>query len=172
MRGGDVWCRLYDVDVNVQAARHVRPAGGGGGGGEELLVRRDAVDGHYQGVSHRAGEVNLRVRERSFERDRSVVVILHGNVEHGARQTLHCVGGGQRGNLTMTTSPTEILKSIINVQNCPPDLTCVDMSKIQVLVVQLEKRSYQIRQNKIYHRRQAWHKLHYEESGGECIQSP
>ena len=67
----------------------------------------DPVNSHYQGVPDSAGEVNLRVRKRSFERDRSVVVILHGNVEHRPRQTLDCVGGGESGYLTRTTIATE-----------------------------------------------------------------
>ena len=106
MRGGDVGSGLYHVDINLET-RGLRPWAGGGGGRGELLVRHDPVDSHYQGVPHSAGEINLGVRKRSFERDRSVVVILHGNVEHGSRQTLDCVGCGESRYLTRTTSATE-----------------------------------------------------------------
>ena len=95
-----------------RVGRDVRPAGGGGGGGE-LLVRQDAVDRHYEGVSDRGGEVYLRVRKRSFELDRSVVVVLNWNVEHGSGQTLDCVGGGERRDLTVTASSTEIFSMLI-----------------------------------------------------------
>ena len=106
VRGGDVGSGLYHVDINLET-RGLRPRAGGGGGRGELLVRHDPVDSHYQGVPHSAGEINLGVRKRSFERDRSVVVILHGNVEHGSRQTLDCVGCGESRYLTRTTIATE-----------------------------------------------------------------
>ena len=104
--GRDVGCGLYHVNINLQSSR-LHPRAGRGGGGGELLVRHDPVNSHYQGVPHGAGEINLGVRKRSFERDRSVVVILHGNVEHRPRQTLDCVGCGESRYLTGTTCSTE-----------------------------------------------------------------
>ncbi len=72
-------------------------------------MRHDPIHGDNQGVTHRAGKVDLRVGEGTLQGDGGGVVSLDRDVKHGTGQTLDGVGRTQRGDLTRPSRPSSIV---------------------------------------------------------------
>ena len=58
-------------------------------------MRHHAVDSHNQRMSHSTRKVNLGIRKGAFERYGCVIFTVYRDIQHGTRETLDGVGGGE-----------------------------------------------------------------------------